>query len=570
MGNPFTTGWYDRIEALIALALARSSGATSGTSDPWVDVAAGTTLSPTAAQRYLSCDATGAQTTINLLSNPTSGQIQVVRLTGTTRVTPVIVRAQGAGITVEDTAQAPGTFGASTWLALQEQIAAWKFDGVARSWKLYSLSQNIGAAAADAGNWEVDPQGTSGGLDTNSGAPGSPLRTYREWMRRQAGRLGSSLAFGSVAPVIKFLSSHTDNSDPVTLDIFTPAAITPQITAADGPVVAAVLAGVTAKNRTAGANSPLIATLPAGTLVGDLVVNTTAGKSSRAYVLVDRGGGSFELGQPCAPQAVPSVSPVEVNSWANLDTVNVIRQLQVNIVQCSSIIGEPNGGFTNQLYLSNLQVFDPLGPGNSNFCLGTGVVLLECVVQRFGSTDGTGGLGGGNQVVTFNNCCHRGGINVVGVEYAFLAGGMVAGTSFTFSSLFVDADFVIVSPWNVTECVLSTGFVFMGGNINFSGGQLFCSTGAYGGHVIYGAAAPELRLAGRARAVMVSGTYAAGWTAPTLVTGVRINGATTAQTHTNASPDVVTSNVATSVANADAANGGNMESWGGASISKAA
>jgi hypothetical protein len=330
---------------------------------------------------------------------------------------------------------------------------------------------------------------------------------------------------------------------------------------------------VTAKNRTAGANSTLIATLPAGTLVGDQVRNTQAGKASRCYVKKALGGNSFELTQPLVHVTGEIVFPLpaEVDTWANADTVQVVRALRVNVVQASATIFDFDGASANSLTLSNMTLADPGGVSIDNVVIGPGVNMTECNVERFRIGNGSVGL---TEVML--NCLWQGGGDCQDIEAQYIGGGFV-GVLWTFSActLVFDGDVAseVTIQWQDGSTLV--GFMWIGGGNGNLGifqrnGQSSHQTGSYGGHALYGRAGITVSLSSRARAVMASGTWAAGWTAPTLVTGVTMNGGTVAQTHTNASPDVVTSGVTTSVANADSATGGNMMVWGGASISKAA
>lgn len=161
-----------------------AGGSNTGLSAPWHDVAAGTVFQSGSGTLWLSCDSTAAQTTIKLDPAPLDGQIQVVRLTGTTQVTPVLVLVQGAGNTVEDAITA-GVFDAvGTFLAIQCEIAAWKYDKAAKEWKLYDHVVGAATAALKAAAWAVD---YVAGLNSNSGAPGSPLATAAELRRRWNG-----------------------------------------------------------------------------------------------------------------------------------------------------------------------------------------------------------------------------------------------------------------------------------------------------------------------------------------------------------------------------------------------
>jgi hypothetical protein len=540
---------------------------------PWTDVAAGTTLAASLSKPNLAFDTSAAQSNVTL---PTAANMVnadgfqfLVKCTGN-MLSPVIVNA-GAGTTVE-LLNAPGTFGASTWLPIQGQSAFFKYDLATTTWKAWAAFTGSGVPGTPAYNpgWYagttlfVDEQNASGtAKDSNSGrTAGTAVLTWTEAVRRW-GASNPQLSVATLA--ITHLSSCATEVR------FTPSIEGgfPSMTAVDGAITPAVLAGVTARNRTAGANSPLIATLPAGTLVGDQVRNTTVGKISRCFVAKALGGNSFVLTQPLVPVAGEVVFPLpaEVSTWANGDTANVVRMVRVNVVQARSIVIDFDVNFANVLTLSNFTISDPSGFGNDNAELGPGLNLNEINVERFHVATGTVGL-----TDLYLNVLWQGGGDTSASEAQYIGGGIVGILhTFTACSLVFDGDFVAEALLSFTFGHTTIGLLFMGGGgLFFLGGEMSNRNASYGAHVLYGTAAIVVQLTGNTRAAMESGTWAAGWTAPTLVTGVTMNGGTVAQTHTNASPDVVTSNVTTSVANADAANGGNMMVWGGASLSKAA
>lgn len=570
-----------RLENLVQMVggIAPSSPATR-----WTDVAAGTTLSASLLRPNLSCDSSAAQTAITL---PTAAQMVnedgfsfAIKATGS-MLSPVIVNA-GAGTTLELIQSDPGTFGGATWLAIQGQTVVFKYDKATTSWKAFSSFAGNGAAGTIAFNpgWyafaevDIDPQNASGlAKDSNSGAPGAPLLHYAEAQRRW----GSTSPVLPVSCVVKFLSSHTDNTDPVIFNPLPALAGTPSLQGAAPTVVTAgvVLGGVTAKNRTLGANSPLIATLGATAVVGQMVINTTAGKSSRAWVMRALGGNSFELSQPMVPVslATPNAFPAEVNTWANGDTVNLVAPIQVNLVEVSSTMIDPNAGFNNVLQVYQLTVFDPDGVGSSGFYVGGNVFFLEASIQKFWTASQTSPLYFRD---LYTNCLLVGSGFAFGSDLAFTGGGFI-GSELDFNSCFTgfDGDFVQEAPIGILGGSVTFGFFYSGdAQILLGQNGVSCTptlaTGNYGGHVIYGRAGAGMIISGNTRLVDASGTWVAAITHPSMVTGLTLNGGTVAQTHTNATPDVVTSNVATTPTNADAANGGNMQVWGGASLSKAA
>ena len=119
---------------------------------------------------------------------------------------------------------------------------------------------------------------------------------------------------------------------------------------------------------------------------------------------------------------------------------------------------------------------------------------------------------------------------------------------------------------------VSFGLVYLDGLVTVpSMTQLTFSTDFGGPHVVYGGASGNLRFLGGSRGLMASGTFAAGWTAPTLITGVTINAGTTASCNTGADPGVI-HNASDTVAHLDSACGagtglgGNAFNLGGATL----
>jgi hypothetical protein len=144
----------------------------------------------------------------------------------------------------------------------------------------------------------------------------------------------------------------------------------------------------------------------------------------------------------------------------------------------------------------------------------------------------------------------------------------------------IDGDFIARSTLSANSGVMTLGFVYLGSgaanNLVATAARLNFQTLFAGGHVVYGSPTSNINLHGNSYGQMVTGTYAAGWTAPELVTpGVQMNGVSTASSQNNANPtSVISGNIATTVANLDAAQGaagfgGIAFKLGGASLSTA-
>jgi hypothetical protein len=154
-------------------------------------------------------------------------------------------------------------------------------------------------AAWSVASWFVDPQNVSGtASDANAcTSSGAPCLTWQEINVHRWGCLGSPGACPRIrqTTTITFLSSHTDNSDPVVLvpqienaSVFSLQGTTPTVATSTTFTLNA------AKNRTAGANAMLSGSFAAGSPAACVLVqNTTAAKSSRAWVYTTAGGSNW-------------------------------------------------------------------------------------------------------------------------------------------------------------------------------------------------------------------------------------------------------------------------------------
>lgn len=201
--------------------------------------------------------------------------------------------------------------------------------------------------------WFIDPQH---GSDANTGTSStSPLKTYRALVA----------LWGTVSPLLRqtttitFLSSHTDDSDPVICSPWMEAStMVIQGLLGNAQLAATVtLGGVVAKNRTTG--QLLEATLGASAASGMLAVNTSRGNST-AYVNANLGGGTFVLEQPLPAQAVATATtPASlVDTWSNGDTVQLFNPTAINLVSFRPQLLETPSTF-NWGAVGNCAIFDP-------------------------------------------------------------------------------------------------------------------------------------------------------------------------------------------------------------------
>ena len=238
-------------------------------------------------------------------------------------------------------------------------------------------------------NWFIDPSlGSDGYTGQNSvftsGTTG-PLKTWGEL----------AIRYGTASPrlrqntTITFVSSHTDNTDPVYFMPYIENGAQLTLKGAFGSaqqVGAGTLNVVTPKNR----NTPQLLTssftLSSGAVaVGNVIVNST--HSSVAWVYQSLGGGVFAISQPMAPVVLPfDINPTaEVDTWTTGDTVTIYQPTAINIVNFTPTIIDWNSTLNNTPNIYRLNIFDPqLLFGTTYFdpvTLGT-ICLLEMQVQR--------------------------------------------------------------------------------------------------------------------------------------------------------------------------------------------
>lgn len=414
------------------------------------------------------------------------------------------------------------------------------------------------------GNIFIDPQNVTGNAkDTNPGTNAAPLKSWA----------GLVAKWGTITPLITatttitFLSSHTDNTDPVIARMF--VARGGNVTIAGTPITVTngvVLASTTAKNRAAGSNTLLQTNIGATGAVAQRVVNTT--HASVAWVYKNVAGNVFSLTQPLVGQTIGgTLFPAEVDTTANGDSVNLQTLTNVNIVDIEPVSVDGFGSFT----LFQLQGFSPGGIGGALMTvrgLGCPINFQECSFQRVVNSDsGVGGL-------SLVNCIYQGGPWHIAGEILCNGGGVYPScivSSFIGTDVIFDADF-IVGLQTTMEPRPNLGLVYLDANINLEHGLCALGTQSYGSHVIYGTAGKAITLQGSTKLFLQSGSFTAGITAPGMTGGITLNAVTNASSHTNANnPDVINSNITTSVANLDAAQsttgfGGTAFRLGGCSI----
>ena len=287
------------------------------------------------------------------------------------------------------------------------------------------------------------------------------------------------------------------------------------------------------KSRAVGSNHMLSGSFSAGSLAaGVMVENTSAGKSSRCIVHSSAGGSNWNLTQPFAKLSVPTTTlgPTEIDTWANTDTINVLGLVKVNIVSFLPTIADQSSD--NYGYLYQLNVYDPQGIGDDSCTLNGCVMAMECVFQRgvsyvqdqntlAGSTlNSDGGL---------QNCYFLGGLFISAtVDTVFVIGGGTNNFTSSYGEANFDGDYIAGGfGFNfLAGGNFGLGLVFLDANSLISGGSVvrFASQ-LYGSHVLYGTTGKTINFQDKSVGIMVTGTFANGWTQATLIsTGVQLNG----------------------------------------------
>jgi hypothetical protein len=232
-------------------------------------------------------------------------------------------------------------------------------------------------------SWFVDPANSTGAANDSNPCVTrtAPCLTYQ----------GIAAKWGTYSPRLRqdtsitFLSSHSDNTDPVYFSPFIEQAATVSIQGVLGPgqqAATGTLSNVVPKNRAAG--QLLAATLPAGAAPGQLVVNDT--HASRAWVYKSAGGSDWLLSQPMTPSVLPRPGfgvPVEVDTWANGDSVTLYDPVAVNIAEAEPTLVD-TAGHENNLIFYQLTALAPPGDVQPELHVASGVNVsfMETSIQR--------------------------------------------------------------------------------------------------------------------------------------------------------------------------------------------
>ena len=378
-------------------------------------------------------------------------------------------------------------------------------------------------------NWYVDPaNSTAAASDNNScTSSGAPCLTWKEIIRR----------YGTYEPVLRqnttvtFLSSHTDDSDPVIWRPFSSHQVVVQIQGSLGAsqqIATGTISSLTAKNR---ATPQLLqATFPAGVVSHLLVVNST--HASRAWTYAQVSGNTYSISQPLTA-FVPGTTfnPSEVDTWANTDSVTLYQPVSVNLVQFKPQLLEGGGGGGSLAYASgyvyNIKIFQPTGGEFTR--LGSTVGMIESSSARgvtwdvASQTSALGVLPNVNDdfigAIGIGTLAAKPSIDATTGIYGGLIefNGYAVGVYFDFD---VIMHFGISAAWSN----IGTAEVDSGGTLTVYGGPVDLQRNKSGSNILWGAG--TLNVTGGANFVYPSGANQAA--ASLKISTLQINGGTTA------------------------------------------
>jgi len=399
---------------------------------------------------------------------------------------------------------------------------SWACSGVKPA--LFGAGSTRGCPACTVAQWYTDPANTTTcASDSNTctsatcstGGVG-PCVTANEIIAR----------WGTNAPLllqnttITLLSAETAAQENVFLNPMTAQGVYFAVVGTPLLVANVTLGTVTAKSRTGAGGHLLTSTgfTATGLAVNQLVVNTTSGKASKAWIYA-LSAGTATLTQPMSPLTAaadasnfPSALSTEVDTWAHNDTVSVYTVPLFNLKGLQPVGGDtPASTQGGTAWLQNVHVPDTAGsPGNSYFTIGTPNGVPIWTVDDLFDTNViiAGTLGGGIAGGFANNTFFNGGAEV---SDATVAGGGVPTTGFgNFITLHefaaLDGDFVAFDA--TANEMAFIGNVYVSDILSiFNAGLLkIDSSWGYGGPALYGPAACSVQDAGRL--MKIDGTWA--------------------------------------------------------------
>ena len=315
------------------------------------------------------------------------------------------------------------------------------------------------------------------------------------------------------------------------------------------PTWSTTLGTVTAKNRSTPTRlKAVIATAP-GINPDQLVINTT---HASAALTENNASTTWSFTQPVTQCAPPSCSTAEVDTWAVGDTVSGYVPYIVNLYQAQPVMVSDNvGSGLFGMYINNCQIQSPANELTTTFVPNGNVWIMNSIVQSnidSGTAFATVGM------PQFTNT------DLIGVVRNTSGGtfqaGMI-GNQGHFSQLFspnftlgfsIESNLVITgSQADSFEGGSTLSDVFLDG-VSLATEYSFVNVTSF----VWGSGVLSLN----SGSFMEYPTGATGATTNLIFTGAfKLNNSTTACSHTNVAPDVVSCGISLTAAHLDAAQG---------------
>jgi hypothetical protein len=423
--------------------------------------------------------------------------------------------------------------------------------------------------------WFIDPQNVTGlAADTNSGLTSStPVLTWQKGVIAKMGTFSPRLRQNTT---FQFLSSHTNNSDPV---IFRPFIENGAVVIIRGDtlgnvgapqIATGVLSAVAAKNRAT--PQALNATLGGGA-TGQLLVNST--RNARCWIDRNTAGTTFNLSQPFTPATLPLnafTGITQNNAFANNDVWTTFQPTRINLVDIRPVIVDFNAASTNLLQIYQCQGFDPSAGGafGNALYLNDQVAVVEAQMLRIVNVVDSQNAGGLTTAAIFFNC--SGGaisshncLAIVGgpgagvesgnnIAPVAVIGGVIGATNFP-GAVWLDSDVIVGAASVIGGGQLGLVMIDTGVTLSVTrdtDARTTANTLA-SSIIVWGAGTIDVK--GSSVMALIAGAGAAAAEFPSAGFTLRLNGGTTGVSHTNAQPDVLNGAVALTPATLDAAAG---------------
>jgi hypothetical protein len=436
-------------------------------------------------------------------------------------------------------------------------------------------AQPIIPASWTVGHWYIDPSNASGcASDSNSGTSATcgasgvgPLVSWQELNVHRWGCAGVPTACPRIQQntILSYLSSVTNVSDTIvtapSIELGTYMAIECALGTAQQSATG-TLNTVTSKLRTSNQALSSTFTVTSGaTAVGQLVVNTTH-SNSRAWIVTSGG----LLTQPLAPITAPVPFPptlTEVDTWAHGDSFVAYTPMTVYIASIAPVVTGLDNNLDTGFYV--LDCNNPYDPTNTNgigstFTMGMDVTVAESSLGRVASMASQGTAWDASLNVFSNGSGSYTAARVdAGLDIIF-GGGTLAtlegsiALTYDYDYVFSGANEFYISYGDQPN--IATAYIDTGSSIVAEPpGGVWSSAQSLGTASIYGPGSIKVLGPGN---ITYGPEHNATQTFPIANTGsggggLFIGTSSTACSHSNASPDVISCGIPITTVNLDAA-----------------